>query len=382
MSTYISAANIIATNLQAPNPPKSITVTKNGKSETYTRTYLSYNYGSSARPYLAEALFELQICKGKVKKNKKGDIKLNLSITNEADLAGLSQLSLGFAYVVQRYKGSFGMQKFDPQNPGNLRGAFFYPAVEGTGEIIEGAAPIVSLKMNEKTRFKVLKPKINPETHEPIYINGIPDFDEEVIDYKSLIDKQLDCSVVINARDLYYSGGMPLPQIFVRSCMILNMSDSGEVEHTKSEMVRNFLQQNPEVLNTLAEQIAKLKVGGVSTASLLQPVDTSKSEPPINLPAAQPLPQPPSAANSPAPVTTPSSVQVPQGGGLNQLNQLSNTLPGLTMPQTPAVPLGSTQFQLPMAGTPAIPQGNLDITAFLTGQQQLNSGQQVNLQRI
>jgi len=58
MSTYIPAANIVATNLKAPNFPKEIT---SPKGEKYTRTYLSYNIGSAERPVLSEALFELKI---------------------------------------------------------------------------------------------------------------------------------------------------------------------------------------------------------------------------------------------------------------------------------------------------------------------------------
>lgn len=307
MSTYVAVSKCIANNLQAPNPPKSITITKAGKSETYTRTYLSYNYGTPERPYLSEALFELKICKGKVKRNKKGEIKLNLSITNMEDLAGLSQLSLGFAYIVHKYKNQYGLHKFDPQNPGDLRGSFFYPVAEGTGEIIEGASAIVSLKMNEKTKFKVLTPKVNPETKEPLYdemdaideqgnrvfdeqgnkvVVRFPAYEETNIDYKVLLDKQIDCSVVINPRDMYRSMGTPLPQIFVRSCLVLSVSDSGEVEHAKGELVRKYLQQNPEMLNSLAEQIAKLKVG----ESLLQTADVPKTgAPPADLPTAQAL---------------------------------------------------------------------------------------------
>lgn len=376
MSDFISAANIIANNLTAPNPPKAITITNKstGKSETYTRTYLSYNYATPKGTFSSEALFELQICKGKVKRNKKGDIKLNLSISDQTDLAGLGQLSLGFAYVVQKYKAAYGQHKFDPiTNPGDLRGAFFLPAVEGTGEIIEGASPIVSLKMNEKTKFKVLKPKINLQTGEPIMYNGSPDYEEEPIDYLSLIDKSIDCSVVFNARDLYRSTGVPLPQMFVRSCMILNISDSGEVEHTKSEMVRDFLMKNPEALNTLAEQIAKLKTG-VSTAPSLLTMESSKTEapktesPPINLPSVNTQQQPQvnqfpqvntqQQASSPAPIIT-TNQQSP-------MNQLNNGLPGLSMPM-PQVPLNTSQYQLPMTG---IQQGGLDLTALLNSQQQ------------
>ena len=374
MSTYIPVTRAAGTNFSAPNPPKEITA-KNG--EKYTRTYMTYNYGTVDRPYMAEALFELQICKGKVKKNKKGEYKLNLIIEKQEDQAGLTQVSLGFAICVDKYKNKFGLRNFSPQATGDLRGAFFYPATED-GEIIAGANPIVSLKINDKSKFKMLKPKINPETNEPIYIDGIPDFEEELLDYKTLLDKQLDCSVVINPRDLYRSSGMPLPQIFTRSCMILNMSESGDVEHAKSDMVRSFLQQNPEVLNNLAEQIAKLKTGG-ATVSLLQTVDTSKTE----TPPAQTLPQQQSpTASSPSPITV-TPIQIP----------ITSSFPGI--PQVTASPApvslggGQLQFNLPMnmglSQAGGLPQGGIDLTAFLSGQQNVPSvplGNAVNIQKL
>ena len=353
MSTFIYALDINAKNLKAPNVPKEIT---SPKGEKYTRTYLSYNYGTLDKPYLAEALFELRICKAKVKLNKKKEHKLNAIITDPADLKGLTELSLGFAYCVESYKNKFGLRNFDPQHPGDLRGSFFYPASED-GELIAGASPIVSLKMNEKTKFKVLKPKINPGTNEPIMLpNGSPDFEEELIDYKTLVDKQLDCSIIFNARDLYRSSGTPLPQMFVRSCMILNMSDSGEVEHAKSEVVRNFLQQNPDALNTLLEQIAKLKTGTAGSTSLLQSANAPKSDP---IPAVNALPeintQSPTRnlpqVNTTSGISSPAPIQIPASqSGLPHVN---TSLPG----QVSMLPNPGQTFQLPMPQSQMQPGG-------------------------
>ncbi|CAN5700555.1 hypothetical protein BH23THE1_BH23THE1_29930 [soil metagenome] len=349
MSTFISIKDCIAANLQAPNPPKEI-ASKSG--EKYTRTYLSYNYGTIERPYLAEPLFELKICKGRVKKNAKGVTKLNLTITDPDDIKGMDQLSSGFALCVEKHKGKFGLKKFDPESPGDLHGALLYPSNE-EGKEIEGASPIASLKMNEKTKFKLLKPKIDPETKEPIYVDSVPDFEEEVIDYNTLLDKQIDCSVVVSARDMYRSSGMPVPQMFVRSCMVLSMSDNGEVEHTRSEMVRGFLLQNPEILNTLADQIAKMKAGGGEKPSLLQTAEGPKDN---SNPPAQAMP----LISSPAPIQVPIA-NVPSIPINDQLNLYNNN--------NQSIPQQST-----------IPQGGLDLSSFINGQQQ--QGGTVNVQRI
>jgi hypothetical protein len=329
MSTYIPAANIIAANLKAPNQPREIT--QNG--EKYTRTYLMYDYGVNGKPHIQEPLFELKVCKAKVKLNSKKKYKLNATVSDEADIAGLNQLGLGFVYAVDTHKLKFGLRDFSLQNNYGLRGAYFYPSNE-SGELIAGASPIVSLKMNEKTKFTLLKPKMDLETDQPIYDELGPVYDLEPIDYKTLLDKQFDCSIVISARDLYRSSGVPSPQIFVRSCMIVSKpTESGEVEHSKSEMVRSFLQQNPDLINMMAEYNKNKDTSGA--VSLLTPKDPPK----FTIETTQTQQQPATINNSP---------------------QVNNSFTGLPLP---------SPMQLP--GVSALPQGNsMDLTSYLAGPQQ------------
>jgi hypothetical protein len=351
---YIPASSIIGTNLKAPNPPKEIT---SPSGEKYTRTYLSYDFGQPGRPVQSEALFEMQICNAKLKLNVKGKYKLNAILKNEGDLAGFGQLSYGFALIVEQYKNKFGLRNFNPSSPGDLRGAFFYPATL-EGELIEGADPIVSLKLDEKkSKFSVLKPKVDlngepiMEEYEAINESGqmvkgsSQAYSEEKVDYKTLIDKQFDCSIIICARDLYRSTGTPLPQIFVRSCMILSApTASGEVEHTKSAMVRNFLQQNPDAANTmnnLAEQMASLK----TAPSIFDTTSTTT----INI--------------SPIPVATP--INVPSVS-----NYASSPAPVMSMPNNPMTQLNGSFPNLPLTqpGFPTQSSG-IDLTNYLNQQQ-------------
>ena len=226
MSTYISASQIVGESLHAPNPPKEI---QNARiTEKYTRTYLQYNYGTKEKPYYAEPLFELTITNGTIKRNAKKALKLNLKIRDLGDLAGMAQLNLGFANVVNKYKGKYGLRNFSPEHPGDLRGAIFFPADE-SGIVIQGSDAICSLKMNEKTVFKILKPKADGT------------YEEETLEQDRLNNKSVTCSVIVSARDLYHATALPIPQLFVRSCLILSMTENGEVEHTKSDMVKQYL---------------------------------------------------------------------------------------------------------------------------------------------
>src|SRR5665648_488855 len=225
MSTFIPLSACNGANLSAPNPPKEYK-TQPPKTEKYTRTYFQYNYGTVERPTIAEPLFELQIASGIVKRNPKGAWKLNLRVKNEADRAGAQQLDWGVKQCVFKWKGKFGCYNFTVENPGDLRGSMFFGRTED-GEVIQGSDPIMSLKMDDKTRFKELRVNgTDPATGQVRYAE-IP------IDYKMLEGKSIECGVVFCARDLYHAQGTTLPQFFTRSCLIFGVSDKGAVEHTK-----------------------------------------------------------------------------------------------------------------------------------------------------
>ena len=399
--------------MAAQNPPKSIKA-KNG--EEYTRTYFSYNYGSAQNPYFSEALFELQICKGVVKRNKKGALKLNLTVVDKNDLTGMTKVDKGMAAAVEKYKNLFGLFDFTVANAGGFRGCFFYPRVEGTGQLIEGASPIVSLKHNEKSTYKYCEMLKNPDGSLVVDDKGLPAYKEIPIDYKTLEGKELICGVVINPRDIYRSAGMPVPQLFVRSCMIMSMSDKGEVEHTKSDIVRSYLAQNPEMLNTLADQIAKMKVGQADNlfakpaSAPPQGIPSFTSVPGQSTPAAPSFTSPPSFTSTPGvsspqftapPTQQPAYSQAPQfnqtPGQAPQFNQAPgqapqfNQAPGQapqfnqapqfgqqSAPSTPSFSQPSPLPQMPQMPTPQVtPNGTLDLNAFLQ-QQAAGTGFVVN----
>lgn len=367
MSTYIPASQIDANMLSAPKDPQEITSKKSG--EKFTRTFLQYNYGTAERPQCSEPLFELRICKGNIKKNEKGEVKLNLSITDQQDLVGLGQLNLAFALCVDKYKGRFGIKSFNPQNPGELRGAFFYPQ-DKEGNVLAGSTPIMSLKINEKSRFKVIKSKLNADKQMIYLADGTPDIEEEIVNINTLIGKQVECSVVFNPRDLYHTRGVPIPQLYVRSCMMLSITDSGDVEHGKSDMVKQFLQQNPEMLNTLAEQLAKLKSGETSLLDIVKPKDTSTPASSSNSPMTT-LPQTPSQSHNP------SNVQFSQSQhGFLQPQSMHQGISMQTIPQGMSMQPQSNVNQ----GFPTTQNGSIDLNTYISGQQHAMG--QVSLQKL
>lgn len=248
---YTPVATITPANLCAPNEPKEYTV-KNS-SERYTRTYLQYNFGTPDQPKYGEPLFELQVCKGRVRRNNNGDPKLNLTITDEKDIAGLQQLHKAIALCIDKHKAKYSMKNFTPSQLDRVRAPLFYPQ-DKDGEPIVGAAPIVTLKINEKSKFKTLRPKLTPHGSPKYGPDGSVEVVEKVVDYETLLNKQLQCSVVFNVRDIFYTRGHdPIPTLLVRSCIVLKVEDSGDIAHTKSTIVASFLKENPDALSALLE---------------------------------------------------------------------------------------------------------------------------------
>ena len=242
MANYIPAANIVSNKLLSQSDPRCYV---NEKGEKHTKTFLSYNYNNDIddKLDLNKPLFKLQITKGRIKVDHRGKSKLILHLTDEADIAGLSQLSTGFAYCVAKHKAKFFLRNFDPENPGDLRGAFYYP-VNDNGERIAGACPLMDLKIGYETILQI--PSISGEY--------------EKIDIKMLLDKEIICSVIIHPSYLLHYGGGPRPVIYVKSCIVLGIIKKVEDEHVMDEDVKQYVQQNPDKLNYMWNLLSKTPI--------------------------------------------------------------------------------------------------------------------------
>lgn len=336
MDTFIHVSQAKAEFLQAPNPPKDYKLPPPKKVE-YSRLYFQYAYQTPQGSRLSDPLFELSKTTATIKKkaNEDGrlDWKCNVRISNPGDIQGCNQLDIGVRHAVFKYKGKYKLNSFTVDNPGELRGIFFYPR-DDTGTIIEGTNPLMSLKMDDKTSFK----KMNFEFDESGQVivdseTNLPKYTEEQIDYKTLENKSFECGIVFSVRDMYHNNGLPTPQLFVRTCWVLSApTERGAVDSKQSSVLKDFLSSaSSEQLNTLMAVVGQLKSGQAS--SLLESIASTPTQ---GLPG---LPTPPAAQ----PSTTTSYPQLP--------------------------PPGSTSAQ-PAPGSPQQHAPSIDLTAFMTPQQQ------------
>lgn len=244
MSHCISASNIRADRLLALNGVQEHACPKGDKC---SKTPFSYGYETGANDEIISdtPLFKLQIAQGRVIRNRhsKDKLKLILTLKDQNDIKGLSQLSKGFALVIEKHKSRLGMPRFKADTPGDLRGAYFYQYDPCICEPIEGALPYMDLKIDYRSIFQV------------------PFLSGDKIKYKKikaedLLDKNITCSVIINPSHLTRYGGMPLPQIFVKSCIVLDIKQI-EVEHTLDESISTYLKyhrERIEILNSILDK--------------------------------------------------------------------------------------------------------------------------------
>lgn len=285
MASFIPVAKA-SRNCLIATPPKT-QKSKEGN-VSYLRSLINYNYGTPEKPIVKAAMFEFAICTGRVRQkenNGKLEWKLNLVIKDENDIKGCEELSQGTYQEVYKHRALFKMNSFNPQYvaPESCRGVYFIPTDQETGQVIQGAHPMVSLKIGDRSEFHVVS-YVNPDDPNSIKT--------ERIDYKTLQDKEITCSVVMNYWSLFKGSAGVLPQFTVSSCYVLNIADRTHVDHSKSDLVFSFLKENPELLNTLADQLAKLKAGQTVLATNMSSLPGTT----INSP---PFPQVPTSNSSP-----------------------------------------------------------------------------------
>lgn len=368
--SFVSACDVNAANLVPSGPPKQWT--QNGVS--FTHTYMSHNYGTPQAPQTSGALIELSITKARIKRkvdqNGKEEWKLIVILTSPTDIRGCDQVDLGLKNAAYKYRVQLATPNFNVENPGPVyRSIYFYPSDSETGILVEGADPMMAMKLNNQSKFEIL---IDTEGH------------TQAVDYHALEGKELTASIIFSPR-LYRPTGANktiLAQPVVRSCMIVGMSDAGAVDHTKSETVRAFLSQNPDIINTLAGEIEKLKLG--QSSSLLQTTSMSNSAPnaqPSNGQVVfasdsspqgnQSLPTIATNAESNPSASPPRPAQPAQLPAVNSMPQ----------PQQPTI-----EFALPSLGAqPSMPTNQpsmptLDLNAYINSGQQAPTG--ITLQRI
>jgi hypothetical protein len=413
---FIPISEVRSEAFIASQPPQTYQL-KAPKTGSYSRCYMSYNRGTPEQPVIDEGLFELSICKGEVEEKVNEDgtmgIQLKLMITNPDDQAGLDRAYMGCAGVVGLYKGQFGQPHFNPQTPhGVVKNPLYRFINKQTGELIQGATPVLWCKIDEngkkKSKFKQFKPKKNEDGTFMYDEHGEPVIEEIPISPRSLAGKDLEVSVVIHYSDIY-KGSTISPQVKSRSVVVLDVKGAGSVEHGKSSQLLNHLkeklQTSPDSFDTLATEFEKLRTSAKAAPapSLLKPADPPQTGLPqagvppgfpqqqlqitapqqqLQIGAPPGFPQQPGMLPQQVPQGFPQQglpqgfpQQVPQMGYPQQMGTphqqgFPQGLPqGLSVPSTPG-PI--TQLQVPGFVQGNLPMGTnqIDMSQFLQAQTQ------------
>jgi len=249
---FKTISEIQATDVAALQPPAQVQL-KAPKTGSYSRCYITYPTGE-------EFLFELSgkiTCYLDQKTAEDGTLsyQLKMDLSNPIDQKGFSEIYKGLSAVVHKYKGAFGQPMFNPANPhGVLKNPMFSPMDKNTGELIQGAKPIVWAKIDAKSNFTKVVPKRDRNG------NLTRDYDLLPVDYKNLAGKQVKASVILHLSDIY-KGSTISPQVKIRSCAILEVTNSGYVDHRQSSVLSSLMNDDldPEYLETLAKDMDKLK---------------------------------------------------------------------------------------------------------------------------
>ena len=240
MNTFIPAKEISADLLISPFPPRFCT-TRPPQNEQFC--ILPVFYGQDEFSDNKEPLFKMQIAKGRIEKkirDGKESLRLKLTIKNKDDIAGLCELNKGFRNSVFKYKRELKLPYFGlDRDCGDVMHTIKFAKNEMTGEIISGAAHKLVLKIDDRSIFQ--KPRFVDASQEYVY---------NTIQAKDLLEKEILCSVIINPRHLIKWGAPVIPQIFVRSCAVLDIKQI-EVEHTMGSDIKDFLDSNRQRIDLM-----------------------------------------------------------------------------------------------------------------------------------
>lgn len=219
---YIHAKDAKRTMVTA-NKPVTFNTTS---SSTITRSFIKLSVPD--QPHVQDAFIQLSIPseafltrKQEDKQNTKVVTMLHVIISNPDDLNGLKELDIGVRSALAPH-----WQELNEPAPiddrTRIRGTFYYPIDEKTKKIKEGAKPMMSLKLNDRTVFtRVYSDSVDQ--------NGVPiakTIEIEPKDYTTLLKKKLKCCIVFNLRDICPSPKGLSTQLFVARCFIMKIEQN------------------------------------------------------------------------------------------------------------------------------------------------------------
>lgn len=314
---YVSLAEVSIDRFDATQAPKTYNL-KAPKTGSFSRLYISYNRGTPTTPNYKEPLFEFTSelnasVVNKLEEDGRTTWQLHVKVDSPTDINGMSICTEGLNKCISKYPGFYG------QKTRLEKDLVYRPLDSQTGAFIPGTPGSIWLKIGKDSKFKELVPVkdengkyvIDPKT-------GRPQFETPSIDYKLLAEKELKVSVIFHIRDIF-KGAKISPQLFVRSCVILEMSEAKDVDHTKSSVIdkyyKSVVEEDPEHFEKLTKEFEKLRTSAPKTPitpSLLKPVEqepnpqSNQTGQPNNFPM---LPAPPQQKYLQYPQQTPTFSQ-------------------------------------------------------------------------
>lgn len=276
----INYSNADIQNHMSYQSPQQKTVPKSNPPQTYNEVPVQYNFGDDEKPKIAEFLLEFPEVYsngGLIEKpGQNGKIELSIMISLPQDnpdtkmlVDKLQEVWLGCCSILNQFKGGIGLGRVNFANPEAAVAAFkqpvYFPADKVTGEPIPGRNPSMFLKcfrrgfgaLQEKTLF--VKPtKVVDDAGKPVLDdNGEEEVSYEPIDWELLKGVEMKFIPLVHIKKIYVGGGKASLQMEVVSAIVTYISGRGTtIKNTAT--IKNLIKANPDLPNTLEEQIAKL----------------------------------------------------------------------------------------------------------------------------
>ncbi len=285
--SFIPLSEAKRENFFAPKEPKEMKWEKDGKSGTFTRTYISYrNEDKTGKVTNGHANFEVE---GEVliKKTDYGKITTTLHLTNPRDVIGAKEANAGAMNCIMQQKGPLKMPNFNPASPPDGMRTVYFHETDKNGIPIEGKEPMIYLHMDESSEFRFLSWKevtVKDETGKEITKKEF--FTQKIPNPDVLVGKVLTGSIVFSIRDIY-KGSAIMVQSYIRTITIVSMCEAQSIDALKYssylDKVMADARKNPDMMTQLQAKMQELNVS--QPVSLLIPNNGPVGQ--NNAPAAQ-----------------------------------------------------------------------------------------------
>lgn len=242
-----------------------------------------YNYGTDENRILNDFLLEFPEVTSprgiESKKNQSGRMEHSIMIRFDPGNAEhsrliqvLTQLHRDEAQVLGGKKGAVGLRTFDPNNPvaTGMKELVYYPYDKMTGELIEGRAPSMYIKMftrgegamKEQTLFTA--PPVDGE--KPV-----------VVPWELLYSAELTFVPLMLVKRIYIGGGKASIQMEMQSAIITGVRARNTASLQTATMER-YAQSRPDLADAVSAQLAQLKMDRQDQLLMLPATDTSGKE--------------------------------------------------------------------------------------------------------